>query len=168
MACDEGTALPPKERRVVRVERNPKGELVVHFDGRDEPIVGAKIARCFPWSVPQAYISICDAEGKEVCLLGSLDELDDDSRAVAEAELRERVFNPAIRRITDFKHEFGITSITAETDRGEVSFQVRSRDDIRPLSPTRALFRDVDGNVYELPDLSALDRASQRHLQAYF
>jgi hypothetical protein len=32
----------------------------------------------------------------------------------------------------------------------------------------RALFRDVDGNTYEVPDITALDAASQRYLQQYF
>ena len=61
-----------------------------------------------------------------------------------------------------------MTEITAETDRGKVTFQIRSRDDVRMLSGTRALFKDVDGNTYEIPDLTALDRTSQHYLSQYF
>ena len=78
------------------------------------------------------------------------------------------VSDEQIRRIVDYKDEFGVTSIEAETDRGTVTFQVRTRDDVRVLSPTRALFRDADGNTYELADLSALDQSSQKYLQDYF
>jgi hypothetical protein len=85
-----------------------------------------------------------------------------------EAELSDKVFNPKILKIVDYKDEFGVTSITAVTDRGEVTFQIRSRDDVRVLSPIRALFRDVDGNTYELADVTALDSAAQRNLQRYF
>jgi hypothetical protein len=49
-----------------------------------------------------------------------------------------------------------------------VTFQVRSRDDVRVLSSTRALFRDADGNTYELADLNALDAAGQKWMQNYF
>jgi Domain of unknown function (DUF1854) len=154
--------------RVRRIERTDAGELVVHLEGTEEPIREAAVARCFPWSVPDCYVSVRNKDGKEVALLDTLDELDEDSRQVASDELRERIFNPKIQRIIDFNHEFGITTITADTDRGQVSFQVRTRDDVRSLSPTRALFRDVDGNTYELPDLTALDAASQRHLQSFF
>ena len=152
----------------LRVERNEAGELIARIPGRDEEVREAHVARCFPWSFPESYISIRDKEGKEVRLLNSLDELDAASRAVVEQELRDRVFNPQIQRVLSVKHEFGITTIVAETDRGEVSFQIRSRDDIRVLTATRALFRDVDGNQYELADLSALDSASRKHLEQYF
>ena len=117
---------------------------------------------------PECYISVCDKDGKELALLEDLDELDADSRAVVVDEMQRTVFNPKILRIVEFKHEFGLTTITAETNRGEVNFQIRNRDDVRVLSPTRALFRDIDGNTYELPDLSALDAPSQRHLRVYF
>ena len=152
----------------MRIERNEKGELLVYLPGRAEPIVDAKVARCFPWSVPDAYISIRDADDKELALLKGLDGLGDDSRTLLEEELRDKVFNPKIRRIIEYRHEFGITTIRARTDRGDVSFQIRSRDDVRVLSPTRALFRDVDGNTYELADLDALDPASRKHLLKYF
>jgi hypothetical protein len=49
-----------------------------------------------------------------------------------------------------------------------VTFQVRSRDDVRHLSPTRLLFRDADGNAYEIADIRQLDPASRRQVQEYF
>ncbi len=153
---------------VERIERNDAGQLLVKLAGRAEPIVDAKVARCFPWSVPESYVSIRDADGKEIVMLKSLEELDADSRDLVEGELRDKVFNPKILQIIDYKDEFGVTSITADTDRGEVTFQIRSRDDVRVLSPTRALFRDVDGNTYELTDVTALNAAAQKHLQRYF
>ena len=158
----------PESVRVERVERNADGQLVVHVAGRDEPIVDAKVARYFPWSLPEAFLSLLDSDGREVVMLETLDGLDAETRDLIEAELQEKVFDPKILRVLSYKREFGISSITAETDRGEVTFQFRGRDDVRILSATRALFRDVDGNTYELPDLTQLDPASQRHLHAFF
>jgi hypothetical protein len=152
----------------VRVERNGVGQLVAHVPGREEPVVDARVARCFPWSLPETYVSIRTKDGKEVVLLNTLADLDEASRKIVEAELQEKVFNPKILKIVAYKEEFGVTSITATTDRGEVTFQVRSRDDVRMLGPRRALFRDADGTTYELPDFSALDPASRRHVQHYF
>ena len=153
---------------IARIERGHVGEIAVYLDGVAEPINNVRIARCFPWSAPDGHVSIRDADGKEICLLKTLDQLDESSREIVDAELSEKVFNPQIKQVVDFTHEFGVTTITAETDRGRVSFQVRGRDDVRLLSPTRALFRDVDGNTYELPDLLALDGVSRKYLQAYF
>ena len=154
--------------RISRIERADDGTLRVHLVGADEPLPDAKVARCFPWSLPDAYLSVRNKEGKEVALLQGLDDLDPDSRGVVETALREGVFNPKILRLCKHKREFGITSITAETDRGEVTFQIRSRDDVRVLSPTRALFRDADGILYQLDDLTRLDPASQKFLAQYF
>ncbi len=153
--------------RVQAVTRNDMGQVIVRMAGADEPILDARIARCFPWSLPQAYISIRNKEGKEVVLLETLDELDEASRAIVREELHDKVFNPKITRIVEHKTEFGVTSVTAETDRGQVIFQVRTRDDIRILSGTRLLFRDADGNTYEVADVNALDAPSQKFLENY-
>ena len=154
--------------RVKRLERTETGQLAAILDPSGERMEDVRLARCFPWSLPQAYISVRNVVGNEICMLSTLDDLDPPSREIAETELRDKVFNPRIERILDCRHEFGISSITAQTDRGAVIFQIRGRDDVRFLSATRALFRDVDGNTYELPDYDKLDPISKRHLQRYF
>jgi len=165
---ETGGDRKPPTGRIEKVTRNEEGQLVVRVEGHDEPVVDARVVRCFPWSLPDGYLAVRTRDGHEMALLNSLDELDPASRKVVEQELHDKVFNPRIRRIVSHKHEFGVASLTAETDRGTVSFQIRSRDDVRTLSPTRALFRDVDGNTYELPDLARLDSASRKHLERYF
>ena len=150
------------------IARNARGELVVRVKGLAEPVIDARVARCFPWTCPDGYVSIRDKDGKELALFATLASLDEPNRRVVEQELRDKVFNPRIRRILDYKSEFGVVNMTAQTDRGDVTFQIRSRDDIRILSGTRALFRDADGNVYELPDLAEMDAASQKWLYEYF
>ncbi len=158
----------PTDARVARVERNPEGQLVVHLADGDGPLVDARAARYFPWSNPDVYVSIRDSDGGEVAMLKTLDELDPVSRQLVEAELADKVFNPKITRILKYTREFGISAMTAETDRGEVIFQFNGRNDVRVLSATRALFSDVDGNTYEVADLTQLDPASQRHLHPFF
>ena len=151
-----------------RLQRKASGELLAYIDGQDAPVEDVRVARCFPWSVPDCFISLRNKEGKELFMFRDLDGLDDATRQIVLDELRDKVFNPKILAISQFKREFDITSITARTDRGEVTFQIRSRDDVRVLSEGRALFRDVDGNTYELADLSQLDPASQKHLMDFF
>lgn len=150
------------------LSRNESGQLVVRLKGQGEQLVDARVARCFPWSMPETYISVRNREGKEVVLLKTLDGIDPASRELILQELHDKVFNPKISRIIEHKNEFGVTSIKAQTDRGEVTFQIRSRDDIRILSSTRLLFRDADGNTYEVADASAMDSASRKFLETYF
>lgn len=151
-----------------RLERKPTGELIAHLAGQDEPVQDARVARCFPWSVPDCYVSIRNKDGKEIALARTLEELDEPTRQIVLEELHDKVFNPKILSVSEFKREFDVTRITAKTDRGEVTFQIRSRDDVRVLAEGRALFRDVDGNTYELQDLSKLDPVSQKHLLDFF
>ena len=63
------TALPPGESLVQSVAVNELGQIVLRLAGREEPFVDVRVARCFPWSLPETYISICDKEGKELALL---------------------------------------------------------------------------------------------------
>ena len=165
--ADEGV-VPNDGAAIDGIERNEIGQIVVRLKGRPEPVVDARVCRCFPWSLPDQYISIRNKDGKEVALLRTLDEVPPKERALILEELQDKVFSPRIQRVVASKSEFGVTSITAMTDRGEVIFQVRSREDVRVLSSTRALFRDVDGNTYELADLTRLDKTSQRYLAEYF
>jgi len=159
---------PQPAGTVKKAIRNRAGQLEVYLDDKDAPVIDARVARCFPWSLPDSYVSIRDKDGKEVTLLKSLDDLEPPTRTIIEQELRDKVFNPKIRRIRSYKNEFEVISITAETDRGEATFQIRSRDDVRMLSDTRALFRDADGNTYELSDIEQLDPASRRRIREYF
>ena len=154
--------------RVERIERNEAGKLVVHLVGREEPVVDARLARYFPWSLPGAYISVRDADNHELVMLKELDELDNASRAIAEHELADKIFNPKITRVISHKREFGMTTMQALTDRGRVEFQFNGRNDVRILSPTRGIFRDVDGNTLELPDLNELDPQSRKFISRYF
>lgn len=159
---------PATQPQIDRIVRTPAGQLHVFLHGQDAPVADARLARAFPWSVPGGYYSVRTSDGKEVALLKSLDELDPASRVIALQELSQKVFNPRIRGVVDHQNDFGVSSITADTDRGRVTFQIRSRDDVRMLSATRALFRDADGNVYELVDLAALDAHSRNLLQEFF
>ncbi len=157
-----------KQVTLKRLERNARGELRAHLEGGDGPVEKVKIARCFPWTLRDEYVSVRDSEGKEIVLLKTLDGVDAATRELIEQELAENVFVPQIRRIVKYEDEFGVISIAAETDRGEVKFQMRNRQDVRALTPTRAIFRDVDGNLYEVPDFNALDRNSQKYIEQFF
>ena len=112
---------------IQNVDRNPAGQIVVKLSCRDEPIVDAKIVRCFPWSMPEEYVSIRDSDVKEIAMLKTLDSLDPESQKIVEEELVDKIFNPRIEKILDFKHEFGVTSITAQTDRGKLCLRLFAR-----------------------------------------
>lgn len=148
--------------------RNDKGELVAQIAGKDEPVVDVRVARCFPWSLPDSLVSIRDKDGNELLLLETLDGLPRGTRELIEQELRDKIFAPQIEKILSYENRFGIITIKARTDRGEITFQMRSADEVRTLSPTRFLLKDADGNLYEIADMNQLDAQSRRLLADLF
>lgn len=153
---------------VCKIERDGAGRLVLHPDDGSGVVNDVHLARYFPWSVPDLFISVRNADGREVAMIRGLDKLDPETRYVVTTELSEKVFNPKITRVLDHKREFGMTTITADTDRGRVTFRMRGRSDVRILSAERALFRDIEGSTYEVPDYSKLDPSSRALMHQYF
>lgn len=154
-------------KKISRIYRNRAGQLVAELVGNQDPVTDIRVSRCFPRSFPEGYIAICDRDGKEIALLRHPEEIDPHSLRVVEEELRDKVFIPKIQRLLSKEHEFGVTSITAETDRGLVTFQIRSRDDVYVPSLLEVQFRDADGNVYHVPDIRQLDPRSRKLLEEY-
>ena len=70
---------------------------VVAVGGRkDAPAVeGVRVRRAFPTSRPDEYLSIRDADGKELAILESVEGLDEESALVLEAMPRRGVADPA-------------------------------------------------------------------------
>ena len=73
-----------------------------------------------------------------------------------------------ILRVESAKERFGTVEWTVRTDRGPRSFTTRHlRDEATNPSPGRHLIADVDGGRYDVPDISALDAASQAMLMQH-
>jgi hypothetical protein len=126
------------------------------------------IVRLFPLSQANQYLSVRSADQKEIGILREAKALDDHSHSLIEAELERRYLVPVVQRIISVKERFGTIDWQVETDRGPRSFTTRNlRENITQPTPERYLFNDVDGNRYDVRDLSALDPASRSHVLRY-
>jgi hypothetical protein len=140
--------------------------LLTDADGRK--LVGVEPVRAFPVSSPKEWISITDAEGREVLCIRNLDDLPTELRLMLEEELSRREFVPIIQRIVDVMADVDPSEWHVETDRGPTSFLLDSEDDVRRIGPNKAIFIDTHGIRYLIPDTSSLDYASRRILDRYF
>ena len=152
---DEVTILDP---HTLKLDRDPFGDLILKVQDRTYERV--KASRAFPLSFPEHYIVLRNQEG-EIGLLEDIRQLDRHSRKILEQELRKAYFIPKITRIYSLEEKYGVSKWYVETDRGPRRFDIRSRDDIKPVPPFRVLFRDADGNRYEIPDVRQLDSKSR-------
>jgi len=150
----------------IRFYRDEFEDLVMEReDGETER--GVHVLRDFPLSNEKRFISVRKGEEEEVGIIPYLDDLDDDSRQLIEAELERVYFVPCITRVISVEERFHVPKWEVETDRGPRVFEIRSgRNDIRVLGEGRVLIRDADGNQYEIPNYRRLDEESQGRIDS--
>ena len=130
--------------------------------------VGVEPVHAFPISEPGRWIALCDAEGREIVCLESLDVLSPEARALVEGELARREFMPVIRKIVRISGDSVPSHWDVETDRGPTRFTLDSEDDVRRVGPHRVLITDARKLRYHVPDTRTLDPHSRRLLERFF
>jgi hypothetical protein len=152
--------LDPEQVKVYRAE---SGWLCATI--ADElTVLAPRFMRARPLADPDLYISIrgADTNGKEFGLLRNWRRLDQESRRLVQQELDQRYLHTRIQRILALKDYGGLQSCELETDRGprEVTFR-DVRDNVVYSGASRVLITDAEGNRYDIPDVTALDRRSR-------
>jgi len=157
----ERRVLAPRD---VRITRGPDQHLYLETGrGREGPV---RARRAFPLTDPDGYVVLSTLKGEFVALLKEYKRLDPESLRVVQEELEEDYFLPKIVKIERIDDGAQSMIWTVQTDRGPRRFEVRSRkNDIRWLSDTHLVVTDVDGNRYEIVDLSSMDPHSQEKLE---
>jgi hypothetical protein len=147
------------------LERNASGRLVL-TKANGERHVAVDPVRAFPISDPDRFISLVDSHAHELLCIGDLAELPIEIANFIRQELSDREFLPRIERIVRVKQHKDPHEWEVITDRGPVEFLFHD-DDIRRLSPTRAILVDMHGVRFYIPDSRQLDAKSQRILSQY-
>ena len=143
----------------LKIARNSFEELTVELpDGTSHTNVEA--VRSFPLTDSSKYITLLDSEGKEIGIVRDIKHLPQESAETLLSELQKRYFMPKIIKIYELDGEFGVTRWVVETNRGPVTFSMRSRFDVVSLENGRVLIKDVDGNRYEIENYHGLDPES--------
>lgn len=148
----------------LQLERREDGQLWARSNGIDRPVF---VRRCFPWSEPGRFVSLRDADEREVALVTDPSGLDEASRQALERALVEAGFVLEVERIVDVDEEVEIRSWSVETRQGPRSFQTRLDDWPREVPGGGFLIRDVAGDLYFIADPEALDAHSRTLLWAY-
>lgn len=153
---------------VLRLFYHPAGTLRLTIgEERSYPVV--RLFQAWPLSQPQRYLSLQDSRGEEIVMVSRIEELEPQSRAVAEEELRRRYLTSRVTGVQNIRSEFGVTYWHVQSDRGERDFVVQSLSESCVwVSDRHVLIVDVDGNRFEIPDTSTLDEASRTQLQYVF
>lgn len=148
------------------LERDSAGRLIV-VDANGQRYVDVEPLRAFPISDPEHWISLCDAQGREVACVPSISQLPSEQRELLQSELTRREFVPVIQRIESISSLAEPCEWAVLTDRGPTRFVLNSDEHVRKLGADRALILDSHGLRYLVPDAKQLDAHSRRLLSRY-
>jgi hypothetical protein len=148
----------------LRLERRADGQLWATSNGDERAV---RVHRCFPWSKPESYLSLRDAENEEFALVRSPEELEPVSRGVLQSAIVEAGFVLEVTRIREVEEEIEIRTWKVETKQGPRSFQTRLDDWPMDVPGGGMVIRDVAGDLYHIADTDALDEKSRTWLWAF-
>ena len=137
--------------------------LNLAVDGKDFNDV--RVVMAFPISRKADYVCFLDANGEELALLTSPEELDSESRKVLDVFLARHYHVPRISRIDSIRETWGVTHWCVMTDCGYAELEVADRENIRKLPGNRYIILDADGNRFEIENAALLDSRSQALLR---
>ena len=124
--------------------------------------------RQFPFDLLWEYISVLDEEERELGIVRELSAFPEDVRTLLEGELKKRYYTVTVTQILSVKESFGFSFWRVMTTEGEWKFTLRdTMKSISSVNGSRVFFSDVNGNRFEIPDMSALDAKSRKSLELY-
>ena len=164
----DGAAAAPAPAGTLRLLDPAALQFAVQGDqlrvtvGDEFSVLDVRVVRCFPLSDPERHLSLRDAQGREFGVVADPRQLAPAAQALVAAALARRYLLPAIRQILSARERFGVVEWQVMTDRGRRHFSTRNlREEVVSPAPHRFILKDVDGNRYDVPDFTRLDRSSQ-------
>lgn len=144
----------------------PKERLRLTLEN-DRSYLDVRPAWAAPISQPGRFLALLDKKGEEIALIPDPKALSAASRAVLERALRVRYLTATVQQVLEARQEYGATYWSVDTDRGPRDFVTQNlQENAVWFSDNHLLLLDVDGNRFELPDISVLDAQSQTLLRA--
>ncbi len=151
---------------VPQLSRNSFGRLVL-IDDKGVRHEGVVPVRAHPISAPDEGVSLVGTDGHELAWVERLSALPEGPRNLLQEELASRDFLPQIQAIQSVSTFSTPSRWTVATDRGEVTFILRTEEDIRRLAQGRLLIASSHGLQFLINDRFALDKVSRRFLDRF-
>lgn len=130
-----------------------------------------QVFQSFPFTDPDSYISIreADEKAKEIGVIVSLQkDVSEISRQMLEEQLRLRYFTPRIEKVISIKDEYGFAYFDVLTNHGACRFTIHmGGGSVVNLSDTRLMITDLDGNRFEIPDVTKLSAQELKKLDLF-
>lgn len=142
--------------------------LRLEHDGETSEYPRVFLHRMFPFEELWTHISVLTADSEEVGMIAEVDAFPSESASLLREELDRKYLMPTVTAILGLKEQFGFSAWKVESNIGELEFTLR--DTYRSLlrvNDKRLIITDSDGNRYEIPDVTALDKRSYKKIELY-
>ena len=153
----------------LKLFHSPKDRLrlTITTEGEERSDPTVKPVWAAPLSRTDQYLCLLDGKGKEIVMLKDPQTLPGESWQAVQQELHRRYMTAQVCEILSARVEYGATYWRAETNRGGRDFVTQSlQENAQWLSPNHLLLIDVDGNRFEIPDVSALNSRSRAFIES--
>lgn len=126
------------------------------------------LSRQFPHDLLWEFISVMDSDQKELGIIRDIAVFDGENKTLLQTELNRRYYAPVIEKILGMKERYGFSYWKVKTEHGEVNFTLQDTfRSILRVGEHRLILLDVNGNRFEIPDVTALDRKSYKKIELY-
>lgn len=155
-------------RENARFSRTEGGFVALTYDQKEYPRIA--VHRTFPFSDPDRWLSIRepDKKAREIGIVKELSDLDSDTQAILREQMAQRYFTPVITQIINIKEEYGFSYFDVVTDHGACRFTAHSGGGaVARLSETRYVITDLEGNRFEIQDLTRFTPGELKKLDLF-
>lgn len=143
----------------------PKDRLRLTI-GEEKSYAVVKPAWASPLTYPNKHLSLLNGKGEEIAMVNDLNELTPESKSAVSEEIARRYLTATITSIEFAKVEFGATYWHVDSDRGKRDFVTQSlQENAQWMGEGHLMLIDVDGNRFEITDVSKLDEKSRKYIE---
>ena len=126
------------------------------------------ILRAFPLTMPDRYLSVRDQESHELGILMDRTKLEPEQAQMVLNELERWYFVPDILEVFSVKEEFGYQYWDTDTTAGKRSFVITDiSNNLIKLGEKKIMLVDVDGNRYQIPDVSRAGAKALKYIDIW-
>ena len=125
------------------------------------------LTRAMPLALPEKYICITDADGKELGIIEDISQFPEEQKVFMREELSRRYFCPEVSEITDIKEKMGHFYFDVLIGDYKKSFTIKDLSKSIRCINSQIILSDVDGNRFVIGDINKINKKSRRKLEPY-
>lgn len=147
---------------------NHDGFITMKSNGEETRVI---LHLLFPYDEKTKLVSVLNESSAEIGMISDIEDFQGESLLAIKKELERKYFLRKIVEILEIKDKRGVTTWKVHTsDLGEDILEFSIKDtygSIYKLTDNRLIINDMDGNKYEIADVTKLPKESYRKIELY-